>query len=61
VLGVIGSLDGGLRTMRELQTILPGIKVVVIEGATHAGNRAAPRRPEFVAAIREHIAAHPAP
>ena len=61
VLGVIGSLDGGVRTMRELQTILPGIKVVVIDGATHVGDRAAPRRPEFVAAIREHIAAHPTP
>jgi pimeloyl-ACP methyl ester carboxylesterase len=61
VLGVIGSLDGGVRAMREQQTILPGMKVVVIEGATHVGDRAAPRRPEFVAAIREHIAAHPAP
>lgn len=61
VIGVIGSVDGGVRAMRELQTILPGITVVVIDGATHVGDRAAPRRPEFVAAIREHIAAHPAP
>jgi hypothetical protein len=27
----------------------------VIDGATHAGNRAAPRRPEFVKAIRDFI------
>ena len=61
VLGVIGSVDGGLRNMRDLETILPGLKVVVIDDATHVGDRAAPRRPEFVAAIRDFIAAHRGP
>jgi pimeloyl-ACP methyl ester carboxylesterase len=60
VLGVMGSLDGGVRYMTQLQTLLPSVKVVIIEGATHAGNRSAVRRPEFVNAIHEFIAAHPA-
>ena len=33
-------------------------KLVVIEGATHGGERAAVRYPEFRAAVREFIAAH---
>jgi hypothetical protein len=59
VLGVIGSLDGGLRGMRLLQTVLPSLKVVVIEGATHVGDHGAAKRPEFVEAIRQFIDAHP--
>jgi pimeloyl-ACP methyl ester carboxylesterase len=58
VLGVIGSLDN-VPSMRQLQGVLPSLKIVVLDGATHAGERAATRRPEFVAAIREFIAAHP--
>jgi pimeloyl-ACP methyl ester carboxylesterase len=58
VLGVIGSLDN-VPSMRQLQGVLPSLKMVVLDGATHAGERAATRRPEFVAAIREFIAAHP--
>src|SRR5205807_1003302 len=57
VLGIIGSLDN-VRSMNQLKSILPSLKVVVIDGATHAGDRTAARRPEFVAAIREFIAAH---
>jgi len=58
VLGVIGSLDN-VPSMKQLQGVLPSLKLVVIEGATHAGNRTAVRRPEFVAAIRDFISAHP--
>ena len=58
VLGAIGSADAGLVGMKELKTILPALKVVVIDGATHAGERGATRRSEFVNAIREFIAAH---
>lgn len=61
VLGLIGSLDGGLRGMQQLQTILPSLKLVVIEGATHVGDRMAAARPEFVGAIRDFIAAHRSP
>lgn len=38
--------------------VLHALKVVVIEGATHGGERGAPRRPEFVDNLREFIAAH---
>jgi pimeloyl-ACP methyl ester carboxylesterase len=57
VLGVIGGLDN-VQGMKQLQGILPSLKLVVIDGATHWGDRGAPRRPEFVAAIREFITAH---
>jgi pimeloyl-ACP methyl ester carboxylesterase len=59
VLGIIGSLDN-VPSMKQLQTLLPSMKLVVVEGATHVGDRGAAARPEFVAAIREFIAAHPA-
>jgi pimeloyl-ACP methyl ester carboxylesterase len=59
VLGVIGGLDGGLRGMTQLQTVVPTLKVVVIDGATHVGDRGAAKRPEFVEAIRQFIGAHP--
>jgi pimeloyl-ACP methyl ester carboxylesterase len=58
VLGVVGSVDAALRGLKELQTILPSMRLVVIDGATHAGERSAARRPGFVDAIREFIASH---
>ena len=57
VMGIIGSLDN-VRSMTQLQNILPSLKLVVLEGATHAGDRSAARRPEFISAIREFVAAH---
>ena len=56
-LGVIGSLDNVGR-MNQLKALLPSLKLVVIDGATHAGERTVIRRPEFVAAIREFIDGH---
>jgi len=44
-------------SMNQLKTVLPSLKVVVIDGATHTGDRGAPRRPEFVKAIRDFIGA----
>jgi len=41
--------------VREIQRVMKGLKVVVIEGAGHED---APRRLEFVNALRELIAAH---
>jgi pimeloyl-ACP methyl ester carboxylesterase len=58
-LGVVGSLDGYLADFRELQTLRPGMKLVVIEGASHGGPKGAMARPEFVAAVREFLAANP--
>lgn len=57
VLGIIGSLDN-VPSMKQLQSILPSLKLVVIDGATHVGDRGTARRPEFVEAIRDFIAAH---
>jgi len=56
VLGIIGSLDN-VKGMSQLKSVLPSMKLVVIDGATHAGERSAVRRPEFVASIRELMAA----
>ena len=57
-IGVIGGADAFLVGMKELKVLLPALTVVVIDGATHSGERAATRRPEYVNAIREFIAAH---
>ena len=57
VLAVMGSVDN-VPSVQQLQKLLPSLKLVIIDGATHAGDRTAIRRPEFVAAIREFIAAH---
>ena len=55
VLAVVGTLDANLRPVNDLKKILPSIKVVVVDGATHGGERGVPGRPEFVSAIREFI------
>ena len=63
VLAVVGSLDPALAGVNELKAAMSSLKVVVIEGASHssADERGAPRRPEFVNAIREFVAAHKSP
>jgi pimeloyl-ACP methyl ester carboxylesterase len=57
-LGLIGSADPNLAAMNHLKSVLPALKVVVIEGATHGGERGALRRPEFVDNLRAFLAAH---
>jgi pimeloyl-ACP methyl ester carboxylesterase len=57
-LGVVGSLDGYLTDFQELKKLRPDVKLVVIDGATHVGERGAMRRPEFIAAVREFIASN---
>ena len=57
-LGLIGSADANLAAMNRLKSVLPALKVVVIEGATHGGARGALRRPEFVDNLRAFLAAH---
>jgi hypothetical protein len=52
-----GSLDAALRGLQQLQTVLPAMKLVTIEGATDVGDRGAVRRPEFVKAVRELLSA----
>jgi pimeloyl-ACP methyl ester carboxylesterase len=57
VLSIVGSLDDYLEDFAALKRLRPDMKMVVIDGATHGGQRGAIRRPEFVAAIREFLAA----
>ena len=59
-LGIVGSLDPYLSNFRELQQLRPDMSLVVVENASHGGETGAMRRPEFVAAVREFIAASPA-
>ena len=58
--GIVGSLDGYLAAFKAMQKVRPDMKLVVIDGASHGGPKGAMARPEFLAAVRELIAAHPA-
>jgi pimeloyl-ACP methyl ester carboxylesterase len=60
-LGIIGSADPSVGTMRELERVMPALSVVVIDGAAHGGDRGVMRRPEFRASLREFLAAHRTP
>ena len=57
-LGLIGSADANLPAMQHLASILPTLKVGVIEGATHGGPKGVVRRPEFVEHFRAFTTAH---
>jgi len=58
MLAVIGGVDPIKEGVDALSKLKPELKVVVIEGASHGGARAAPSRPEFAAAIRDFLIAH---
>jgi pimeloyl-ACP methyl ester carboxylesterase len=58
VLAVVGSADPLIAGVRAFKQVLPAVKLVVVEGATHSGARGTPGRPEFAAAIHDFIAAH---
>jgi pimeloyl-ACP methyl ester carboxylesterase len=52
-LGIVGSADPLLVSLQDLKKLRPSVKLVVIDGATHSGERGIIRRTEFVTAIRE--------
>jgi len=58
MLAVIGGVDPIKEGVDAFSKLKPELKVVVIEGASHGGARAAPSRPEFAAAIRDFLIAH---
>ena len=58
-LAVVGSEDGFRKNLDSLVTIRPSVKLVVLQGATHAGPRGVLTRPELVEILREFLAAHP--
>src|SRR5262249_25498711 len=59
VLGVIGSLDNNVAALRYVATIVPGMKLVVVDGATHTGARGILRRPELMSALRSFLERSP--
>lgn len=59
-LGIVGSADVMKRGLDSLAAMRPDIRVIVLEGATHAGDRGILNRPELKAALREFLASHPA-
>jgi pimeloyl-ACP methyl ester carboxylesterase len=56
-LGIIGSADPSANSMRELETVMPVLKVVIVDGAEHGGERGILRRKEFLPSVREFLAA----
>ncbi len=56
-LGIIGTADPSLRGMQDLARVMPALTLVLVDGAEHGGERGILRRPEFRAALREHLAA----
>lgn len=55
-LGIVGTLDHTLKSMQQLKTIRPGMKLVLLEGVSHTGATGIQGRPELVAEIRAFIA-----
>lgn len=60
-LGLVGTDDPQRRGMEALAALRPGVKLVVVDGATHGGPRGILRRPELLAALREFLAGPPYP
>jgi pimeloyl-ACP methyl ester carboxylesterase len=60
ILLVTGSNDLPESRVAAFAGLVPAPKVVIIEGATHAGATGALRRAEFIAAVRAFLKEHPA-
>lgn len=54
-LGIIGSADPSAETMRELDTMMPSLDVVIVEGAEHGGERGVLRHKDFLPTLREFL------
>ena len=55
-LAIVGSLDPSRKGLEMLKALRPAIKLVIVEGATHAADRGILGRPETLAALREFLA-----
>jgi len=55
--GIVGGNDPYLRDFEKLRAAMPGLRLSVIEGASHDQ---APKRPEFTRAVLDFLAANPA-
>ncbi len=52
---MIGSEDPSIAGVKDLQRIMPRLSLVVIDGATHGGERGVLRRGEFLDALRTFL------
>ena len=55
-LGVVGSLDRARLGMENLKKLRPDLQLVIVDGATHAGENGILGRPELLAALRAFLA-----
>jgi pimeloyl-ACP methyl ester carboxylesterase len=60
ILALAGSEDPQLRTLQALVAIRPSIRLIRIDGATHAGARSILRNPLTIDLLRGFLEAHPA-
>lgn len=60
-LGIVGSDDPEKAGLDALVQIRPSVRLVVVDGATHAGPRGVLGRPELIAALREFLSKYGAP
>jgi pimeloyl-ACP methyl ester carboxylesterase len=58
-LGIVGTADPMKQGMDSLVAIRPGVRLILLDGATHAGPRGILTRKELVPALREFVGAHP--
>jgi pimeloyl-ACP methyl ester carboxylesterase len=56
MLEIIGSADPNLADLQDLRKVMPALTVVVVQGATHGGERGVLRRPELLEALRALLA-----
>lgn len=55
-LGIVGTLDHTLKDMKELKTIRPAMKLVLLEGVSHTGKTGIQGDPRLITEIRSFIA-----
>src|SRR4029079_16089200 len=55
LLAIVGADDPRKAGLDTLVRIRPSVKLVVIDGATHAGPRGILRRPELIAALHDFL------
>ena len=58
-LAIVGTDDPMKAGLDSLVRIRPSVKLIVVNGATHAGPRGILRRPELISALRDFLSARP--
>jgi pimeloyl-ACP methyl ester carboxylesterase len=54
-LGVVGTADPAKAGLESLKQIRPAFRLIMVEGATHSGQRGIMTRPELIAVLREFL------